>query len=428
MNYEQTLDYLYNHLPVFQKMGGIAFQANLNNITRFCTHLNHPQKQYPTLHIAGTNGKGSSSHMLAAILQSAGYKVGLYTSPHLKSFTERIKVNGKEISDEEVVQFVETHQAQIENWLPSFFEVTVAMAFDYFSKQAVDIAVIEVGLGGRLDSTNIVQPEVALITNISWDHQQFLGNTLPAIAGEKAGIIKARTPVVISERQKETTDVFQQKSQALQAPLYFAEDDYDAKWLNSSQGMMQLFQKQAKFLSPFVMSLKGNYQEKNIPGVLKTIELLQEKNWKIASKDILNGLQNTVKFTQLKGRWQILRNSPLTICDTGHNEAGVRQVMAQLQQLRFDKLHLIMGTVADKALDQVLPLYPASATYYFCSPQIPRALDARQLQTQASAYGLRGEVYHSVNDAYKQAQRNAYPLDVVFVGGSTFVVAEIEDL
>ena len=429
-SYPETLDYLFNRLPMFQKVGAPAFKYGLDNIARFCSLLGNPQNQYPTLHIAGTNGKGSSSHMLAAILQAAGYKVGLYTSPHLKSFTERIKVNGQEIPEAQVTQFVQDYQPKIEDWLPSFFEITVAMAFHHFAQQQVDIAVIEVGLGGRLDATNIITPEACLITNISYDHQQFLGNTLELIAGEKAGIIKPNIPVVISERQPETTTVFEQKSQEKQAPLYFAQDDYTVQWLDNTQGTVKVSRQQSTFLPTFDMSLKGAYQERNLPGVLKVIELLVEKknakrDWEIDQEAILEGLQNTIALTQLRGRWQILQKTPLTICDTAHNEAGISQVMAQLKSLHYDKLHIVFGTVADKQLDKVLPFLPNDATYYFCAPTIPRALDAHQLHTQANAYGLSGNVFSSVKEAYQQAQREAYPADVVFVGGSTFVVAEV---
>ncbi|OJJ23076.1 dihydrofolate synthase [marine bacterium AO1-C] len=430
LNYPETLDYLFSRLPMFQKVGGAAFKYDLSNIARFCDLLDNPQNQYPTIHIAGTNGKGSSSHMLAAILQAAGYKVGLYTSPHLKSFTERIKVNGQEMPEEQVVEFVQTNQPNIESWLPSFFEITVAMAFQHFAQEKVDITIIEVGLGGRLDATNIITPEVCLITNISYDHQQFLGNTLELIAGEKAGIMKPNIPVVIGERQPETTEVYTQKSESTQSPLFFAQEDYAARWLDTTEGRLQINHQNTPFLPAFEMSLKGAYQEKNIPGVLKVIELLQqrENNWKISKEHILEGLKDTTTLTQLKGRWQILQQSPLTICDTAHNEAGLSQVMAQLKSLHYEKLHIVLGTVADKQLNKVLPLFPSEATYYFCAPKIPRALAVHQLQTQAQVYGLLGDAFDSVQEAYQQAQRQAYPADVVFVGGSTFVVAEIEGL
>lgn len=428
MTYEQTLDYLYSQFPAFQKIGGKALTPNLDNITRFCEHLGNPQNQYPTIHVAGTNGKGSSSHLLSAILQSAGYKVGLYTSPHLKSFTERLKINGEEISPEKITGFVQNHQAWMEAQQFSFFEITVAMAFGYFAKEKVDVAVIEVGLGGRFDATNVIKPEICLITNISLDHQQILGNTLDKIAGEKAGIIKPNVPVVISERQTETVSVFEQISQQQQAPLYFAEDDYKTEWLDVIQGKLTIRKNTQPFLSPLDMSLKGGYQGKNVAGVLKVVEILQARNWQISLENIRLGLKKTSWLTQLKGRWQILRKSPLTICDTAHNEAGLKQVMGQLQQLNFEKLHIVFGTMSDKALDKILPIFPTEATYYFCAPKTPRALAVRQLQVQAGTYGLLGETYPSVNDAYKQAQRDAYPMDVVFVGGSTFVVAELDDL
>ncbi len=427
-NYPETLDYLYRRLPMFQKVGGAAFKYDLSNIARFCELLGNPQNDYPSVHIAGTNGKGSSSHLLAAVLQAAGYKVGLYTSPHLKSFTERIRVNGQEMDPTQVVEFVQTHQSNIEGWLPSFFEITVAMAFQYFAQQKVDIAVIEVGLGGRLDATNIITPEVGLITNISYDHQQFLGDTLELIAGEKAGIIKPRVPVVIGERQPETTPVFEQKSQALATPLFFAQDDYTAHWEDITQGLVRITHQKVSFLPPLEMSLKGAYQAKNLPGVLKVIELLQQKNWQISKHHIQQGFTNTTALTQLKGRWQILQQTPFTVCDTAHNEAGLGQVIGQLKQLSYPHLHIVLGTVNDKKLDKILPLFPRDATYYFCAPQIPRAMEAHQLQTEAHKHQLQGEVFGSVNEAYQQAQNQASADEVIFVGGSTFVVAEIADL
>ena len=432
-SYRETLDYLYRRLPMFQKIGSAAFKYDLSNIAQFCDLLGNPQNKYPSIHIAGTNGKGSSSHMLAAILQAAGYKVGLYTSPHLKSFTERIKVNGKEIDEAQVVKFVQTNQSSIESSLPSFFEITVAMAFQYFAQQAVDIAVIEVGLGGRLDATNIITPEVGLITNISYDHQQFLGDTLELIAGEKAGIMKPHIPIVIGELQPETTAVFEQKSETTQAPLFYAQNDYNAHWLDITRGTIQVNHQQKTFLPPFEMSLKGVYQEKNVAGVLKVIELLQQKNadktlWDIRKEHILEGLKNAANLTQLKGRWQILKQSPFIVCDTAHNEAGLSQVMAQLKQLSYKKLHIVLGTVNDKKLNKILPLFPTEAIYYFCTPKIPRALTANELQTEASAYNLFGNVFNSVDEAYRQVQSQASSEDVIFVGGSTFVVAEIDDL
>ncbi|HAS39244.1 MAG TPA: dihydrofolate synthase [Microscillaceae bacterium] len=432
-SYRETLDYLYSRLPMFQKVGSAAFKYDLSNIAQFCDLLGNPQDQYPSIHIAGTNGKGSSSHMLAAILQAAGYKVGLYTSPHLKSFTERIKVNGQEIAKAQVVKFVQANQARIESKLPSFFEITVAMAFQHFAQEKVDIAVIEVGLGGRLDATNIITPEVGLITNISYDHQQFLGDTLELIAGEKAGIMKPNIPIVIGERQPETTAVFEQKSQEVQASLFFAQDDYAAQWVDVARGTIQINHQQKALLPPFEMSLKGGYQEKNVAGVLKVIELLQQKEsakipWDIRKEHIVEGLKDAANLTQLKGRWQILQQSPFTVCDTAHNEAGLSQVIAQLKHLTYQQLHIVLGTVNDKKLDKILPLFPSEATYYFCAPKIPRALTADKLQAQASQYNLRGEVFASVNQAYQQAQTQASAEDVVFVGGSTFVVAEIEGL
>lgn len=425
MNYEQTLDYLHTQLPIFQNIGNKAFKASLDNIQRFCAHLGNPHTQYPTLHVAGTNGKGSSSHMLAAVLQAAGYKVGLYTSPHLKSFTERVRINGQEMPTQYIVDFVQHHRPQIESWHPSFFEVTVAMAFDYFAQQQVEVAVIEVGMGGRLDSTNVVQPEACLITNISLDHQAILGNTLAAIAQEKAGIIKPNTPVVISERQAATTPVFERISQQHQAPLHFAQDDYTCEWTDSIQGKLQITKNGENVLPELTMSLKGNYQANNLGGVLKVIELLQGKGWKIATAHIATGLEQTTELTQFKGRWQILQRAPLTICDTAHNESGLAQVMRQLLHIPTRQLHIVLGTMADKSVEKVLSLLPPEAIYYFCAPASQRAMPALELQTLASKAGLNGEAYKSVSEAYAQAQHDVHVTDVVFVGGSSFVVAEV---
>lgn len=425
MTYEQVLDYLYTQLPIFQNIGGKAFNASLDNIQRFCAHLGNPHTQYPTLHIAGTNGKGSSSHLLAGILQAAGYKVGLYTSPHLKTFTERVRVNGQEMASQYIVDFVQRYRPQIESWHPSFFEVTVAMALEYFAQQKVDIAVVEVGLGGRLDATNVIQPEACLITNISFDHQDILGNTLALIAQEKAGVIKPNTPVVIGETQSETTPVFKARSETQEAPLFFAQDNYACKWVDAVQGKIKITKNGEVFLPELTMSLKGYYQAQNLGGVLQLIEILQNKHWEISQEHIIAGLEYTTKLTNLKGRWQVLNNAPLTICDTAHNEAGLQQVMAQLQQVPSQQLHIVLGIMADKDLNKILPIFPPEAIYYFCAPQTQRALPADQLKHVATAAGLKGNSYASVAKAYTQARDNAQPNDAIFVGGSSFVVAEV---
>jgi dihydrofolate synthase/folylpolyglutamate synthase len=424
--FEETLTYLYSYLPMFQRIGAAAFKPDLANTLALCQHLGNPHKQFPSIHVAGTNGKGSSSHLLAAILQAAGYRVGLYTSPHLKSFTERIRINGQEADKQWVIDWVEKLKPLIEQIKPSFFEVTVAMAFDYFAQNQVDIAVVEVGLGGRLDSTNIISPILSLITNISYDHQALLGDTLPQIAFEKAGIIKHHTPVIISEKQEEVSAIFRQKAAQEHAPIYFASDRYHAE--HTAVGTFDII-KDGDLMMPCVKcQLLGEYQTKNLAGVMQAVECLQMQGWKIDNRAIRKGIAEVSTLTGLKGRWQIIRNQPLTVCDTAHNEGGLRYVVRQISHTSHKRLHFVLGVVADKSLDKVLPLLPRSATYYFCKPDLPRGLAAEILQEQAAAHGLHGEVYSSVNQAYRAALAAAQPDDMVFIGGSTFVVAEIEDL
>lgn len=404
MNYPETLDYLFGQLPMYQRIGNAAYKANLDNTYRLSEILNHPEKQFKSVHIAGTNGKGSTSHMLASVLQEAGYKVGLYTSPHLKDFRERIKINGAMISENEVIDFVKEYKNQFEKIQLSFFEWTVGLAFHYFANQKVDIAIIETGLGGRLDSTNIVTPEVAVITNISMDHTQFLGDTLAKIAAEKAGIIKSTIPVIIGETQPEIKHVFIEKAAQLNATIQFAEK---------------------LSLKEYESDLKGVYQQQNKKTVLATIQVLQKLGWNIAESHIINGLQNVVNNTGLMGRWQMLNKQPLTICDTGHNEAGIKLILAQINQQSFEKLHFVLGVVNDKDITNILQLLPKNATYYFCQAKIPRALDVNILAEKATAVGLSGTTFPSVAAAYKAAQKNATAQDLIFIGGSTFVVAEV---
>ncbi len=422
--YQQTLDYLYSRLPMYQRVGAAAYKNDLTNTIALCDSLEHPEQKFKSLHVAGTNGKGSSSHMLAAILQTAGYKTGLYTSPHLKQFTERIKINGEEVSQLFVVDFVKRMKSVLEALEPSFFETTVAMAFDYFAKEQVDFAVIEVGLGGRLDSTNVIIPEVSLITNISFDHTDLLGNTLPKIAREKAGIIKHGIPVVISERQEEIQKVFMDRAIEEQSPITFASGLYHVHHrggndfeVTSSVKSMQL-----------KLELSGDYQKKNLAGVLSVIDELRNKGFKISDENIFDGLKNTIQLTGLKGRWQKLGDKPLTYCDTGHNEAGVAEVFNQISKLKFNKLHIVWGMVKDKDPGKILSLLPKNAQYYFCQAKIPRALTANELKTKAMNYGLEGEIIEDVNKAIERAKQNSELDDLVFVGGSTFVVAEIENL
>ncbi len=428
MNYQETLDYLFNALPMFQRVGASAFKKDLTNTLTLCAHLGNPERKFRSVHIAGTNGKGSSSHALAAVFQSAGYKTGLYTSPHLKSFTERIRINGAEIGQDAVVQFVAENKAMLEELKPSFFEMTVAMAFWYFAQESVDIAIVEVGMGGRFDSTNVLNPDLCLITNIGYDHMQFLGNTLPEIASEKAGIIKAGVPVVISQTQEETTPVFKEKANQVQAPIYFADQNWKVIRLEEHQGMVQfqVVREQEEFILD--LDLLGHYQRYNLPGLLESVNHLQRLGWKIEQKHLILGLSQVSQLTGLKGRWQVLGHQPLTICDTGHNEPGIREILAQLDSYSYSNLWMILGFVQDKDISKVLALLPKSASYIFCQAQLPRAMKAKELIEKAIAFGLSGQSISDVNEAIDFARKNAGSDDLIFIGGSTFVVAEIDEL
>lgn len=424
MNYAETLTYLYQNLPMFQRVGAVAFKSDLTNTLALCEALGNPQQRFRSIHIAGTNGKGSSSHMIAAVVQAAGYKTGLYTSPHLKEFTERIRVNGNEIDREFVVDFVERIRPSIEKISPSFFEITVVMAFDYFAYQQVDVAVIEVGLGGRLDSTNVITPILSLITNISWDHMDLLGDTLEKIAYEKAGIIKPNIPVVISERQTEVEQVFIDKSMECHSPITFASDHFQVT--HKTKGTFLINHNDRKY--SLSLDLMGSYQSRNIAGVLASIEVLREMGFSISEDQLENGLKEVMLRTGLRGRWQTLGEKPLIICDTGHNEGGIREIVKQISALKFNHLHMVIGMVKDKDISKVLTLLPASATYYFCAASIPRAMPADELMVKAAAVGLKGDAYATVNDAIHAARSRSTDDDFIFVGGSTFVVAEIENL
>ena len=426
MTYQQTLEYLYTRLPMFQRIGAAAYKANLDNTWAICSALGNPQNHWQALHVAGTNGKGSSSHLLAAILMSAGYRVGLYTSPHLKNFTERIRVNGQEMQPEKVVAFVERNKDLIERISPSFFELTVGMAFEHFKQENVAVAVIEVGLGGRLDSTNVIEPILSLITNISYDHQNLFGETLPLIANEKAGIIKHQTPVVISQEQPEVSSVFSLKAQAQQAPIYFASQRYQAKW--KPNGKMSVLQANKLWLDDLECELKGLYQEQNVCGVLQAVEQLNGMGFGISQAAVRNGIANVVSLTGLKGRRQQLQTKPLVIADTAHNPDGISQVFKQVKSLAFAQLRIVFGTVNDKDFRKVLALLPTDATYYFCQPAIPRALPAHELAQAAQTFGLKGEVEPDVNQALGRAIAASQPQDLVVVVGSTFVVAELATL
>jgi dihydrofolate synthase / folylpolyglutamate synthase len=409
---------------MFQRIGPAAYKVDLGNIVELMDAMKNPENDFKSIHVAGTNGKGSSSHMLASILQEAGYKVGLYTSPHLKSFTERIRVNGREIREQEVVDFVEGVNSIINKIEPSFFEVTVAMAFDYFSKNNVDIAIIEVGLGGRLDSTNIINPEVSLITNIGLDHQSLLGETLEKIAIEKAGIIKRDVPVVISQRQAEVAQIFVDIAKYKNTSVVFAADTILIEQV--SEERINVFQGDEIIIEGLKPDLKGRYQQLNIPGVVQAVKLV--KGFKISDDNIRDGLENVAVNTGFKGRWQVLSKEPLVICDTGHNVDGVKLILEQLKTLSYKRLHIVWGMVEDKSLDTVLSLMPTDAIYYFCAANIPRALESNNLKSEAQKFRLVGNSYNSVKEAITGATISAEKEDLIFIGGSTFVVAEIEEL
>ncbi|MFD2568079.1 bifunctional folylpolyglutamate synthase/dihydrofolate synthase [Pseudotenacibaculum haliotis] len=401
MTYLETVNWMFSQLPMYQRQGKTAFKKDLTNSIAFSEKLHNPHFKFKSIHVGGTNGKGSTSHMIASILQEAGYKVGLYTSPHLKNYTERIRINGEEMSKQYVVDFIAEQKSFLEQQKLSFFEMTVGMAFHYFAEEQVDIAVIEVGLGGRLDSTNIITPEISVITNIGLDHTQFLGETLPEIAYEKAGIIKPSIPVVIGERQKEVEKVFTEKSSQTNSEILFASDSYE----------------------DYKTDLLGSYQKKNANTAVKAVSCLND--FQVDEESISKGLKNVVKNTSLKGRWQVLNTSPKVVCDTAHNKEGLSYVMSQLNNEKYDQLHVVLGVVNDKKLDQVLNLFPKNAKYYFCRPNIPRGLDAQELERNSKEYDLMGEVFNSVSEAYGEALSRSSNSDLVFVGGSTFVVAEV---
>lgn len=425
--YQEILDYLYAELPMFQRVGAIAYKRDLANTIALCKALGNPERKFKSIHVGGTNGKGSSSHMIAAVLQCQGYKTGLYTSPHLKEFTERIRIDGREISTDYVIEFVNRIKPEIERLHPSFFEITVAMAFDYFASQNVDFAVIEVGLGGRLDSTNVINPLVSLITNIGYDHKELLGGTLEAIAIEKAGIIKANGSAVVSEWQPEIDHVFINKCKEVNTELLFASKLYEVK---SNKELAGFSVKKSGLLlfSNLNAELTGGYQKKNIAGVLAILDKLTELGVEITQESIERGIESTISLTGLKGRWQKLGESPLIYCDTAHNAEGIAEVLKIVNTLSYQRLHIVLGIVKDKDSSQVLSLLPKEAIYYFCAAGIPRALDAETLSSQASLFGLEGFVIGGVPEAIKKAKAEASPEDLIFIGGSTFVVAEIEDL
>ncbi len=404
MKYTDTVNWMFQQLPMYQNKGKSALKKDLSNTLKLSAHLNHPEQHFKSIHVGGTNGKGSTSHMLASILQEAGYNVGLYTSPHLKDFRERIKINGQVVSKQFVIGFIKRNKTFLESNNLSFFEMTVGMAFDYFAKQKVDVAIIEVGLGGRLDSTNIITPELSVITNIGFDHVQFLGDTLEKIAGEKAGIIKQNIPVVIGQTQDETKEVFSSKAKSTNSEIYFA-DQLVEEVLESD--------------------LKGSYQEHNKKTVIQSITVLRELGYDISNSNLKKGLLNVVKNSGLQGRWQVLQQQPKIVCDTAHNKEGLSYTMQQLQAESYNKLHIVFGVVSDKDLDGIISLLPKQASYYFCKPNVQRGQDEKSLKEYFLKKGFTGNSYSSVNEALDAAKLNANMGDLIYVGGSTFVVAEI---
>ncbi|MEY1639128.1 bifunctional folylpolyglutamate synthase/dihydrofolate synthase [Tenuifilum osseticum] len=426
MIYNEALDYIYSHLPMFQRVGKAAYKADLGNTLILDEYFGHPHRTFKTIHIAGTNGKGSTSHMLAAVLQNAGYRVGLYTSPHLRDFRERIRVNGEMIPEDEVAKFISQHKDFFDQIMPSFFEMTVALAFDYFSRMNLDVAVIEVGLGGRLDSTNIINPILSVITNIGFDHTDLLGDTLPKIASEKAGIIKPDTPVVVSQYQPEVENVFIAKAKEMNAPIYFADQEIQVyeQYIDTTGLQVLKLAEKGKDIK-IEIDLLGNYQRYNIPGVLKSIEILGGKGFLLSNEALMEGLGNVQTLTGLMGRWQKLSENPLIYCDTGHNVDGIKYVVEQLRHIPHNNLHMVIGVVADKNIDGMLALLPKNATYYFTQAAIPRALNHEELKKRAEEHQLYGHSYSTVALALAAAKEASNPNDLIFVGGSTFVVAEV---
>ncbi len=418
---------MFNKLPMYQRIGAAAYKADLNTTIEILKHLNNPQDNFKSVHIAGTNGKGSVSHSLASVFQAAGYKTALYTSPHLRDFRERIRINGNMIPENDVVSFIEQHKQKLEELELSFFEMTVAMAFDYFSKEKVDIAIIEVGMGGRLDSTNIIKPELSLITNISLDHVKFLGDSEEKIAVEKAGIIKNETPIVIGETQEKSKDVFINQANEKNSPIFFADQIFNCQKKDNvalEYNSYDIFKDNNLYIKDLKFPLLGNYQKKNLATIICALDILKNK-FDINENNICDGLLNVVKNTGLMGRWQVINRKPLAIADTGHNVAGINEVKSQLAETKFEKLHFVLSVVNDKDIEGILELLPKNAEYYYCKADIPRGLDANILAEKASNCGLKGNVYNSVKEAYASACANANDGDLVFVGGSNFTVAEV---
>ncbi|TAH41305.1 MAG: bifunctional folylpolyglutamate synthase/dihydrofolate synthase [Bacteroidetes bacterium] len=440
MNYQETLDYLFSQLPMFHRIGAAAYKADLKNTVALCELLDHPEKKFRSVHVAGTNGKGSVSSMLAAILQEAGYKTGLFTSPHLKDFRERIRINGKMIPEEAVIQFVEKYQQHFEEIQPSFFEWTAALAFDFFAREKVEIAIMETGMGGRLDSTNVIIPELSLITNIGFDHMQFLGDTLEKIALEKAGIIKEGIPLVIGEIQEEIAHVFtsiatDRKTSCVFAPVlwkveaneqksFLKREDEGRPTVDSDGLLLDVYYGGNLQYKNLELDLIGNYQKKNIPAVLQAVNILTGKGYIITEANIRSALKRVKELTGIRGRWEILGHNPLIVADTAHNKPGLAEVLVQIKRQKFDKLHFVLGLVNDKDISGILDLLPTEATYYFCKANIPRAMSSIDLKDAAAQFSLKGETFTSVSEAYNAAKLNATENDMIYIGGSTFVVAE----
>ena len=427
MTYQQTIDYLFSRLPMFSRIGAAAYKADLTNTIKLCDSLGNPQTKFKSIHIAGTNGKGSVSHMLAAILQTAGYKTGLYTSPHLKDFRERIKVNGEMVTEDFVIAFTERMKSLVEEISPSFFEITVAMAFEYFAQQNIDVAIIETGLGGRLDSTNIILPELCVITNIGWDHMNLLGDSLEKIAFEKAGIIKQGIPVVIGEVLPETLPVFEQTAKEKNAPLFIASQKRQiADWdWSKNELVVEVAEEHHTDHKTYHLDLPGIYQTKNLLTVLEACSQLQQHGWKIDDAIIHKGLKQTKKITGLHGRWEIIHHSPLVVLDVAHNIDGIRQLVQQAELTEHRQLHIVTGMVKDKEVEKILTLLPANALYYFTKAQIPRALPEDELLEKAANAGLKGDSFPEVNDALQFAIQHAHPDDMIVVCGSVFLVGEV---
>lgn len=428
MNYQETLDFLFSQLPMYQRQGASAYKADLKTTLALDEHFHSPHRFYPTIHVAGTNGKGSVSHMLSSALQEAGYKTGLYTSPHLRDFRERIRVDGEMITEDFVIRFVSYNTQIIKELEPSFFEITAAMAFEYFAREHVDVAIIETGMGGRLDSTNIIQPIASVITNIGFDHIQFLGNTISAIAAEKAGIMKSETPVIIGEKQPDAMVVYRNRSNELAAPVFVAKDRFEVQSVQTqppfSTQKITVLDRLTHAEMEWELDLAGSYQVKNLVTVLTTLDVIRNK-FPVTDAQLKRALRNVRKNTGFAGRWHILNQKPITIADTGHNKEGLAMVLSQIAGIDYAKLHIVLGVVDDKNIDDILPMFPTDAQYYFCRASIPRALDENILRQKGLSSGLVGASYASVDQAYVTAKAQASVDDVIYIGGSTFVVAEV---